>query len=68
MLFDVRPTWRSRKPLVTLLCMMVFMVPGILMVTQGGIYILDLMDTYSAGFNVIVLCLLEIGCVMIFYG
>lgn len=68
MIFDVRPAWRGRKPLVTGICVIVFMIPGILMCTQGGVHILTLMDDYSAGFNVIILCLLEVLCVTVLYG
>ena len=68
MLFDVRPKWRSKKPVVTLMCVIAFLIPGLLMTTQGGIYLFDLIDSYSAGFNVIILCLLELLCVMVLYG
>lgn len=68
MIFDVKPGWRTRKPQITLVCVVIFFIPGIFMVTQGGSHILGLMDKYSAGFNVIVLSLLELAAITVIYG
>ncbi|XP_067930581.1 sodium- and chloride-dependent glycine transporter 2-like [Watersipora subatra] len=68
MLFDLQPSWRSKKPWITLACVLIFLMPGVLMTSQGGIYIFDLIDSYAAGFNVIILCLFELFTVMVLYG
>lgn len=66
--YDARPSWAKHKPLVLLFCVVAFFIPGAFVCTQGGIKIFDLMDKYCAGFNVIILCLLEIFSVLFLYG
>lgn len=68
MIFDGRPKWRKKKPLVTLLCVLAFLLPGIAMTTQAGIFIFELLDRFTSGFNAMIICVLELFAVIVLYG
>ncbi|PRD23862.1 UNVERIFIED_CONTAM: slc6a5 [Trichonephila clavipes] len=59
---------RKRKTLFTVfLCVLMFIL-GLPCVTQGGIYVVQLMDWYSAAFSLMVISLLETVAVSWVYG
>jgi len=45
-----------------------FAIPGLLLVTDGGIHFFALIDDYAANFNVMLLCLLELFAINGIYG
>ncbi len=54
------------KTLITLIVCVTFFLLGLPMTTRGGIYLLTLMDNYSAGFSLLLIAMLE--CVVISYA
>lgn len=44
------------------------MILGLLFVTEGGNYVLKMVDSYASGWNVIILCLLETTAISYIYG
>ncbi|GFS85328.1 sodium- and chloride-dependent glycine transporter 2 [Nephila pilipes] len=59
---------RKRKTLFTaFLCILMFIL-GLPCVTQGGVYVVQLMDWYSAAFSLMVISLLETVAVSWVYG
>lgn len=59
---------RKYKFIVTLGSCSTMFLMSVLMVTQGGMYILQLFDWYSASVSVILICLIEVILVGWFYG
>ncbi|GCC25443.1 sodium- and chloride-dependent glycine transporter 2 isoform X1 [Chiloscyllium punctatum] len=59
---------RPKKPLFTLVCCVVFFFMGIPMVTQGGIYMLQLVDTYAASYSLVIIAIFELVGVSYIYG
>ncbi|XP_033126430.1 sodium- and chloride-dependent glycine transporter 1-like isoform X2 [Anneissia japonica] len=57
----------QHKLKITLAFCVVGFLLGLPHVTEGGIYLLTLMDTYSAGFSLLLIALLEIVCVIYIY-
>lgn len=67
-LFDQFESLRSRKPLVVgSVCFGLFLA-GLTMCLQGGIYMFELFNWYSAGLSVIILAITEIVVVQYIYG
>ncbi|XP_072039408.1 sodium- and chloride-dependent glycine transporter 1-like [Amphiura filiformis] len=65
-IMDVLPPHRQRlKPLITFGLCLIFFCLSIPCVTQGGFYVLTLMDWYAAGFSLFVIGIL--CCVIISY-
>lgn len=65
-------TWperlRYRKPLVlTGVCTFMFL-SGLIMCTDGGIYVLQLMDNYCASFSALIIGLIEVIVIAWVYG
>ncbi|KAF8790807.1 sodium- and chloride-dependent glycine transporter 1-like [Argiope bruennichi] len=59
---------QKRKPLFTaVLCFVMFLL-GLPCVTEGGMYVLQLMDWYSAAFSLMIISLLELICISWIYG
>ncbi|PVD34562.1 hypothetical protein C0Q70_05838 [Pomacea canaliculata] len=59
---------RKRKTLFTfVLCLLGFLL-GIPQTTEGGIYVLTLMDWYSGSYNLMIVALSELICLMYVYG
>ncbi|XP_071786405.1 sodium- and chloride-dependent glycine transporter 1-like isoform X2 [Asterias amurensis] len=54
------------KTLITLTVCVTFFLLGLPMTTRGGIYLLTLMDNYSAGFSLLLIAMLE--CLVISYA
>ncbi|XP_055375598.1 sodium- and chloride-dependent glycine transporter 1-like [Condylostylus longicornis] len=59
---------RDHKKKVTLISCIVFFLLSLLMITNGGIFILQLIDWYSASISVILICIIEVIMVSYFYG
>lgn len=67
-LFDQFETLRSRKPLVVgLMCLVLFLC-GLSMCLEGGLYMFELFNWYSAGISVIILAITEIIVLQYVYG
>ncbi|GIX89489.1 sodium- and chloride-dependent glycine transporter 2 [Caerostris extrusa] len=59
---------KKRKTLFTgFLCFVMFLL-GLPCVTEGGMYVLQLMDWYSAAFSLMIISLLELICISWVYG
>ncbi|XP_022103092.1 sodium- and chloride-dependent glycine transporter 1-like [Acanthaster planci] len=56
------------KTLITLVVCCTFFLLGLPMTTRGGIYLLTLMDNYSAGFSLLLIALLECLVIAYVYG
>ncbi|XP_067624068.1 sodium- and chloride-dependent glycine transporter 1 [Eurosta solidaginis] len=65
---DDIPKLRRRKALVTLCSVIIMFLMSIIMVTRGGMFILQLLDWYSASISVILICILEVTMVAWVYG
>ncbi|GAB1608052.1 sodium- and chloride-dependent glycine transporter 2-like [Argonauta hians] len=59
---------RKRKGLVTASCCIVAFLLGIPCVTQGGMYVLTLMDNYTASYGLLAVCLVELIAINWVYG
>ncbi|XP_023222441.1 sodium- and chloride-dependent glycine transporter 2-like isoform X2 [Centruroides sculpturatus] len=67
-LYDELPKMRNYKVLITFLtCASCFLL-GLPCVTQGGQYVLNLMDTYGGGYSVLVIAVFELLALMWGYG
>ena len=67
-LYDGFPTLRSHKVKVTALGCIACFLMGLPCVSSNGQYVLDLMDTYGAGFAVLWIALWEVVALMWIYG
>ncbi|XP_017492044.1 PREDICTED: sodium- and chloride-dependent glycine transporter 1-like isoform X1 [Rhagoletis zephyria] len=65
---DEVPKLRKHKALVTLGSVFIMFLMSIIMVTRGGMFILQLFDWYSASVSVILICVLEVVMVAWIYG
>ncbi|XP_033109015.1 sodium- and chloride-dependent glycine transporter 1-like [Anneissia japonica] len=59
------PSIRKRKPYVTLVISVFLCILGLPLITQGGIYLLTLMNTFSAGLTLLLFGFIE--CIVISY-
>ncbi|XP_053305361.1 sodium- and chloride-dependent glycine transporter 2 [Spea bombifrons] len=59
---------RTHKPLFTLICCIAFFIMGFPMITQGGIYMLQLVDTYAASYSLVIIAIFELVGVSYIYG
>ncbi|XP_066984768.1 sodium- and chloride-dependent glycine transporter 1-like [Macrobrachium rosenbergii] len=67
-LFDQFESLRAKKPLVvTVLCLALFLC-GLTMCLQGGIYMFELFNWYSAGLSVLILAITEIVLIQYIFG
>lgn len=67
-LFDQFEFLRAKKPLVVgVMCLALFLC-GLTMCLEGGIYMFELFNWYSAGISVIVLAITEIVLIQYIYG
>ena len=67
-IFDQWPTLRNKKAIVVVsMCVALFLC-GLTMVLQGGLYMFELFNYYSAGISVIVMAIFEICIVSYSYG
>ncbi|XP_029438324.1 sodium- and chloride-dependent glycine transporter 2 [Rhinatrema bivittatum] len=59
---------RTHKPLFTLVCCVAFYIMGFPMITQGGIYMLQLVDTYAASYSLVIIAIFELVGISYIYG
>uniref|UniRef100_A0A8D0H622 Transporter n=1 Tax=Sphenodon punctatus TaxID=8508 RepID=A0A8D0H622_SPHPU len=59
---------RTHKPLFTLGCCVAFFIMGFPMITQGGLYMLQLVDTYAASYSLVIIAIFELVGVSYVYG
>ncbi|KAJ8964626.1 hypothetical protein NQ314_004732 [Rhamnusium bicolor] len=65
---DEYPGLRNKKPLMTLLSIVVMMLVSIIYTTNGGMYWVQLFDWYAASVSVVLICLVEVFIVGWTYG
>lgn len=67
-IFDQWPALRQRKGIVvTIMCFALFLC-GLTMVLDGGMYMFELFNFYSAGISVLILAISEVLIVSYLYG
>ncbi|KFQ21770.1 Sodium- and chloride-dependent glycine transporter 2, partial [Merops nubicus] len=59
---------RTHKGLFTLGCCISFFIMGFPMITQGGMYMLQLVDTYAASYSLVIIAIFELVGVSYIYG
>ncbi|XP_037755881.1 sodium- and chloride-dependent glycine transporter 2 isoform X1 [Chelonia mydas] len=59
---------RTHKPLFTLVCCISFFIMGFPMITQGGLYMLQLVDTYAASYSLVIIAIFELVGISYIYG
>ncbi|XP_056383901.1 sodium- and chloride-dependent glycine transporter 2 [Hyla sarda] len=59
---------RTHKPLFTLVCCVAFFIMGFPMITQGGIYMLQLVDTFAASYSLVIIAIFELVGISYVYG
>ncbi|XP_075422755.1 sodium- and chloride-dependent glycine transporter 2 [Ascaphus truei] len=59
---------RTHKPLFTLVCCISFFIMGFPMITQGGIYMLQLVDNYAASYSLVIIAIFELVGISYLYG
>ncbi|KAE8606131.1 hypothetical protein XENTR_v10010605 [Xenopus tropicalis] len=59
---------RPHKPLFTLICCVAFFIMGFPMITQGGIYMLQLVDNYAASYSLVIIAIFELVGISYVYG
>ncbi|ELK37574.1 Sodium- and chloride-dependent glycine transporter 2 [Myotis davidii] len=59
---------RTHKPVFTLGCCICFFVMGFPMITQGGIYMFQLVDTYAASYALVIIAIFELVGISYVYG
>lgn len=67
-LMDRFPRIRHYKLLTVICCCTVFFLLGLTLTTNGGPYMLELMDTYSGGWNLLFISLCECISISYIYG
>ncbi|XP_046542281.1 sodium- and chloride-dependent glycine transporter 2-like [Haliotis rubra] len=66
---DIFPRFlRPHRTAFTATCCLTGFILGLPQVTKGGIYMLTLMDWYSGSYNLMLVALAEIVCIMYVYG
>uniref|UniRef100_A0AAY5L1J9 Transporter n=1 Tax=Esox lucius TaxID=8010 RepID=A0AAY5L1J9_ESOLU len=59
---------RKHKPLFTLICCACFFLLGFPMVTENGMYMLQLVDTYAASYSLVIIAIFELLGISYLYG
>ncbi|XP_063800228.1 sodium- and chloride-dependent glycine transporter 2 [Pseudophryne corroboree] len=59
---------RTHKAIFTLVCCLAFFIMGFPMITQGGIYMLQLVDTYAASYSLVIIAIFELVGISYVYG
>ncbi|XP_058256492.1 sodium- and chloride-dependent glycine transporter 2 [Hemibagrus wyckioides] len=59
---------RKHKPLFTLVCCVSFYILGFPMITENGMYMLQLVDTYAASYSLVIIAIFELIGVSYIYG
>ncbi|KAG8182150.1 hypothetical protein JTE90_014560 [Oedothorax gibbosus] len=66
--FDQFPATRQKKPLVVCAVGIFLFLLGLPLTAQGGVYLLEVMDTYAAGWPYLVIGLCELFVIAYVYG
>ncbi|CAL1288478.1 unnamed protein product [Larinioides sclopetarius] len=66
--FDQFPKTRSKKPVVVVLVAGILFLLGLPLTANGGIYLLEVMDRYAAGWPYLVIGLCELFVIAYIYG
>ncbi|XP_042903871.1 sodium- and chloride-dependent GABA transporter 1-like [Parasteatoda tepidariorum] len=66
--FDQFPKTRTKKPFIVIGTALVLFLLGLPLTTNGGIYLLEVMDTYAAGWPYLVTGLMELFVIAYVYG
>ncbi|XP_041363449.1 sodium- and chloride-dependent GABA transporter 2-like [Gigantopelta aegis] len=67
-IIDLFPKTRNYKMMVVIGLCSIFFLLGLTLTTQGGIYMLDLMDNYAGGWNVMLIAIAECIAIVYVYG
>uniref|UniRef100_A0A671LTJ4 Transporter n=1 Tax=Sinocyclocheilus anshuiensis TaxID=1608454 RepID=A0A671LTJ4_9TELE len=59
---------RKHKPLFTLVCCLSFFVLGFPMITENGMYMLQLVDTFAASYSLVIIAIFELIGISYIYG
>ncbi|KAJ8413051.1 hypothetical protein AAFF_G00106330 [Aldrovandia affinis] len=59
---------RKHKPIFTLVCCACFFVLGFPMITESGMYMLQLVDTYAASYSLVIIAIFELVGISYIYG
>ncbi|KAM6980917.1 sodium- and chloride-dependent glycine transporter 2 [Aplochiton taeniatus] len=59
---------RKHKPLFTLICCLSFFFLGFPMITENGMYMLQLVDTYAASYSLVIIAIFELVGISYLYG
>uniref|UniRef100_A0A3P8RLI1 Transporter n=1 Tax=Amphiprion percula TaxID=161767 RepID=A0A3P8RLI1_AMPPE len=59
---------RKHKPLFTLVCCVSFFILGFPMITESGMYMLQLVDTFAASYSLVIIAIFELVGVSYLYG
>uniref|UniRef100_A0A8C9WQE7 Transporter n=1 Tax=Scleropages formosus TaxID=113540 RepID=A0A8C9WQE7_SCLFO len=59
---------RKHKPIFTLVCCISFFLLGFPMITENGMYMLQLVDTFAASYSLIIIAIFELIGVSYIYG
>ncbi|KAG7473682.1 hypothetical protein MATL_G00098440 [Megalops atlanticus] len=59
---------RKHKTIFTLVCCIAFFVLGFPMITESGMYMLQLVDTYAASYSLVIIAIFELVGVSYIYG
>ncbi|XP_066556629.1 sodium- and chloride-dependent glycine transporter 2 [Amia ocellicauda] len=59
---------RTHKPLFTLVCCIAFFILGFPMITESGMYMLQLVDTYAASYSLVIIAIFELVGISYIYG
>lgn len=65
---DIFPQLRQRKTFVIAGVCIVMYLMGLSMCSSGGLYVLNLLDSFGAGWNVLLIAVLEAICIIWVYG
>uniref|UniRef100_A0A3B4WH14 Solute carrier family 6 member 5 n=1 Tax=Seriola lalandi dorsalis TaxID=1841481 RepID=A0A3B4WH14_SERLL len=59
---------RKHKPLFTLVCCASFFILGFPMITESGMYMLQLVDTFAASYSLVIIAIFELVGISYLYG
>ncbi|KAM9366310.1 sodium- and chloride-dependent glycine transporter 2 isoform 2-T2 [Symphorus nematophorus] len=59
---------RKHKPLFTLVCCVSFFILGFPMITESGMYMLQLVDTFAASYSLVIIAIFELVGISYLYG
>ncbi|TKS69499.1 Sodium- and chloride-dependent glycine transporter 2 [Collichthys lucidus] len=59
---------RKHKPLFTLVCCISFFILGFPMITESGMFMLQLVDTFAASYSLVIIAIFELVGISYLYG